>query len=152
MRAFVCKESQELISIFNYHPSQLPERYKAQRNGLPMVVQFTPVPLDGGQCNIDFSTMSLCPGIEESRFLPFNQPDVANIYIEKVGDTTVYRSRDCQLIMKSSNELCLSCAGLISSSTHEKLNTILKEEPKVLCVIEYSSYPLLQRDQSESWL
>ena len=99
MKTFVCNESQEVLSIFDYQPSNKTARYKANRNGLQVVIQFTTVP-NSSQVAIhsDLNNLSLCSGILEEDFLSkvYDRDSVekilGRILIEALGTNVVYRS------------------------------------------------------------
>ena len=70
MKTFVCNESQEVLSIFDYQPSNMTARYKANRNGLQVVIQITPVPNSSRKAIYsDLNNLSLCQGFQEKDFL-----------------------------------------------------------------------------------
>ena len=60
MKTFVCNESQEVLSIFDYQPSNMTARYKANRNGLQVVIQFVTVPNSQKAIHSDLNNFSLC--------------------------------------------------------------------------------------------
>ena len=65
IKDFLCKESQDLISIHDYQPSELSVKYKAKRNGLPVILQISPVP-ENIDIHADLREFSLCQGVLEN--------------------------------------------------------------------------------------
>ena len=93
-------------------------RYKAHRNGLPVVLQITSLPSEN-TCVSDLSQISLCQGIREEDFLKSasldNPMSVMNtVFIERIGDDNVYRSRDCQQLVQDKAR-CSACEDLVIS-------------------------------------
>ena len=63
LKSFICHESQESINIYNFNPSNPTQRFKAQRNGIPAVLQFSSL---SPHLHSQFAGTYLCPGILES--------------------------------------------------------------------------------------
>ena len=63
LKTFVCHETQEVLCLHDYQARAAPVRYKAKRNGLPAVIQITPV--NDINHNTDLSPMMLCSGVAE---------------------------------------------------------------------------------------
>ena len=137
MKTFVCNESQEVLSIFDYQPSNMTARYKANRNGLQVVIQITPVPNSSRKAIYsDLNNLSLCQGFQEKDFLS-RVEDVENslnqILIEAQGSDVVYRSRECHQILDDESQICSSCSSLLLSKQRGKRKRSLdyKEEENV---------------------
>ena len=117
MKSFVCNVSQELINIFNYHPSNLTQRYKAQRNGLPIVLQVTSLTPELQNKFLGHLTkLSLCQGVLESDFNLAVQninEVIGNVLIENADDKIVYRSRNCEQMVSEGSTLCQTCSELL---------------------------------------
>lgn len=134
MKTFVCNESQEVLSIFDYQPSNKTSRYKANRNGLQVVIQFTATP-NSSQMAIhsDLNNFSLCKGILEEGFLGSvnDHDDIAKILgqvlIESLGTDIVYRSRDCHQMVDKSSDICSSCHNLLMAKPQFKQVHVIKK-------------------------
>jgi len=73
------------------------------------------------------SDLYLCTGIQEENL---GEKDINKILIERYGDSTIYRSRNCDRIVQSqvtsdsSSQLCLACANLC----HKQHDDFLDQE------------------------
>ena len=116
LKTFVCHETQEVLCLHDYQARAAPVRYKAKRNGLPAVIQITPV--NDINHNTDLSPMMLCSGVAENTLdqLISSTDNVMNvinnILIEKDGENILYRSRNCQQLSESNQ--CSDCSELSS--------------------------------------
>ena len=113
IKDFLCKESQDLISIHDYQPSELSVKYKAKRNGLPVILQISPVP-ENIDIHADLREFSLCQGVLENEATKVCSFE--NIFIESVGGEIVYSSRDCQKLVKVDNERCEACCLMLTKA------------------------------------
>ena len=95
------------LQVCNYHPSAKSVKYKARRNGLPVIIQISPLQVDASFKY--YEEARLCPGVEEEDV----QPDVKMnmIYIEKIEGKVIYRSRDCDQLIPNS-DMCHRCRSL----------------------------------------
>ena len=116
---FVCDETQELLKIFNYKSSKQPLKFKAKRNGLPVVLSMTPLPKNiSTKCQLD--DMLLCPGYLESELENLNMFSMDQVFIEMVGPNIVYRSRQCQQLMSEYESVCKQCLDLFRSKEEQE--------------------------------
>ena len=124
LKSFICNEFQESITIYNFNSMNPTQRFKAQRNGIPAVLQFTTV---APHLHSQLAGSSLCPGIPESDFVKQADEDksildlVSKILIERAGTNILYRHRSCELLVKNS-DMCSPCKNLTNP------NIISKEE------------------------
>ena len=76
---FVSEESQELWTVYDYRTSNTQSKFKAKRNGLPIIIQLLPL-----SKNISFKTdldeLKLCPGHSETSLV--NNIDISLVLIE----------------------------------------------------------------------
>ena len=119
IKDFLCKESQDLISIHDYHPSGQSVKYKAKRNGLPVILQISPVP-DNIDIHADLRNYALCQGVLENDAT--KECKFEDIFIEAVGDDIVYRSRDCQLLVTANSERCDACVLMVARGAKLEIN------------------------------
>ena len=101
------------FSIFDYEElcSLTTSRYKASKNGNPLVLQITPVQAQ----NIWDSSTKLCPGVAEQE-VDFANISVNEIYIENTGDQIICRSRNCQQVFSDTAvRECGNCQELFKT-------------------------------------
>ena len=135
-------EYKEIFSILDYVPtSNLTMKFKATRKKMPVILQITPIHCEE---ETDLSDLSLCSGaFTEDEIstvsITFNLPDVLqSSYIEKLGESVLYRSRDCDFVTEKNTERCGSCENYLKrlrcqkdeeSENYSKHETfLLKEE------------------------
>ena len=134
---------QEMFCIHDYTTSSaMAMKYKATRNGLPVLPQIHPLPTE-----TELHRQVLCQGaFLESELMSVSLGDqtmmeiLAMTYVEKIADNIVYRSRDCQLLLSINVDLgrCDKCFQV-----EKKLNE--DSEP-------FEERPSLDRQEHESQL
>lgn len=113
VREYVCRSTQELLCLYDYAPSELPMKYKARRNGLPVAVQITPLDLSAMCLGDDYQ---LCQGISET---VVTISDSSQVFIEQIGNEIIYRSRSCEKIAFGQLVQCQQCQYLLFPESKE---------------------------------
>ena len=93
---------------------------KAMMNNQPVVLHITPVTLPEG---ISLECVNICCGISSINDEVSNSDEILqSCLIERISDTIVYRSKDCEHLVEDSVSTCSACRSL-----SEKLNTDTEE-------------------------
>ena len=126
--SFRCYVTNQRLSILDYEENKTNGRYRAVINEDKVaVLHLQSVNINPEDTPV--SELSLCPGVLESNVIQLlSSLSTANylvqLYIEKVDQEIVYRSRSCQLVItKSKGEVCEACKVL--------LNTLILHQSKM---------------------
>ena len=114
VHSFVCEESQELWTVYDYKVLNTQTRFKAKRNGFPVLLQILPLPKHVS-FKSDLEQWKLCQGLSESSLE--SNIDISFVLVEKLEGEIIYRSRDClQLVHEDGDGVCTECNKLVTVS------------------------------------
>ena len=102
----------EIFHIFKRSAPGAPAQYRAVWRDTPVIMTLTPTP---GVTDIE--NMNLCHGTLETDLpsLDHIQERLSEFYIERLGETFIYRSRNCSLLIEKTGLKCSFCSDLFDN-------------------------------------